>query len=744
MDLGLGDSENLHPMPNGAQLLRQDSEPESLLAESVQSERDQFGDQLLLAGSSLPNDGSSSAGHVSARHQVRTKWEEYTSKWILQRQRWAFWIQTHGWSNKNWFGTWSPYLIEINTLEFLSISLLWACMMVFGISSVFGTSIALSFGLCVLLISRHNVITTLTGIGWERLVKYHRWFAYMALVPTIIHGYYQTWPGNHCMPVPEGGIPQHDDHDHHDAESGDHTHHLERRHDHDGPCYQYFWIWGPMGTTGFITVCIFVTIVLLSLPIIRRRFFDFFYLTHFLFIALLVMAVVHARQAGKIMALAVALYVIDKVLRFLNTKTATITHVKHFDDDVVKITFRKPFHYLPGQFAYYHVGNHQHGLSAWHPLSFSSTPLDGEHASVTLRARGGWTRRLAAQLQHGRIHASTSLNEDRRISVSSFTSALRRSFGHDRDTAMDGLEMVSHSSETEHEAEDVGKGTGYCAVNTNGNGEGNLPRLFISGPYGTPSIPNLELYDGLLLIGGGIGITPLMSHYLTLDPHRRVEVEDVLYHTNRRAPGALVPLPAHSSDDQHRRHLHAVRLLWSVKHESAIEWFRDELQTMALSEQESRIGQGKGSNRVRNLQQERLMRSGEADDSGARRRSMDDNDRSSGPAWDASCKVFVTRQHELSDDLRNVQQNEHGFEAFPGRPDLRREVESFTKQVITDSDRDGRVQRHDAKHWHRADRVYIAVFVCGPASQMAKVNALVRSMRNDAVEYHLHAETFEM
>jgi hypothetical protein len=34
----------------------------------------------------------------------------------------------------------------------------------------------------------HSVVTVCTGISFERLIRYHQWFAVLAVIPMTIHG----------------------------------------------------------------------------------------------------------------------------------------------------------------------------------------------------------------------------------------------------------------------------------------------------------------------------------------------------------------------------------------------------------------------------------------------------------------------------------------------------------------------------------------------------------------------------
>ena len=91
---------------------------------------------------------------------------------------------------------------------------------------------------------------------------------------------------------------------------------------------------------------------------------------------------------------------------------------------------------------------------------------------------------------------------------------------------------------------------------------GKLPKLLIDGPYGAPA-QDYRKYDVLLLIGLGIGATPLISI-----------VKDVLHNVPGGGGGGERPSPPSFLT---RR----VYFYWCTREEGSFEWFRGVMEEVA-------------------------------------------------------------------------------------------------------------------------------------------------------------------
>lgn len=94
-----------------------------------------------------------------------------------------------------------------------------------------------------------------------------------------------------------------------------------------------------------------------------------------------------------------------------------------------------------------------------------------------------------------------------------------------------------------------------------------FPKLLIDGPYGAPAQDYRE-YDVLLLIGLGIGATPLISI-----------VKDVLNHTQKGGEGSGSAAGSHG----HKKPFMTKRayFYWVTREEGSFDWFRGIMNEVA-------------------------------------------------------------------------------------------------------------------------------------------------------------------
>lgn len=96
-----------------------------------------------------------------------------------------------------------------------------------------------------------------------------------------------------------------------------------------------------------------------------------------------------------------------------------------------------------------------------------------------------------------------------------------------------------------------------------------MPRLKIDGPYGAPA-QDYKKYDVLLLVGLGIGATPLISI-----------VKDVLYHIKQQKD--VEQGLADDSITQRRKPFNVQRayFYWVTREQGSFEWFRSVMNEVA-------------------------------------------------------------------------------------------------------------------------------------------------------------------
>ncbi|KAG4428949.1 hypothetical protein IFR05_015570 [Cadophora sp. M221] len=205
-----------------------------------------------------------------------------------------------------------------------------------------------------------------------------------------------------------------------------------------------------IGITAWISLCI---IYLTSLSFIRRRSFEVFYYSHFLFIVFVIGACIHAPEGPQFLLPGLGLWVVDRGIRFAyNFRPISVKNVTVHDGDLTKFKLGGIRTTQPGQTAWVQI----QGVSwlTWHPFTIASSPGE-EDAVIAIRGLGGYTK----EVQRLALNADDSNGDVNREEI-----------------AMEGAKM----------------------------------KIRIDGPYGVGAI-RWGMHPVTVLVAGGIGITPGIS-----------------------------------------------------------------------------------------------------------------------------------------------------------------------------------------------------------------------------------------
>ncbi|KAM0921828.1 hypothetical protein ACQ4PT_006735 [Festuca glaucescens] len=303
----------------------------------------------------------------------------------------------------------------------------------------------------------------------------------------------------------------------------------------------YWWfVRGVEGITGVIMVVLMAVAYTLAHPRFRRSKlgegnplkrlsgFNMFWYSHHLFVVVYIALVVHGvclyinrtwykQTTWMYLAIPVLLYAGERLLRALRSHgltTVRIEKVAVYPGNVIAIHMSKPhgFRYKSGQYIYVNCG--EVSPFEWHPFTITSAPGD-DYLSMHIRCRGDWTSKFRA-----------IFSQSCRPPAVGQSGLLRADF-----TSME------HNTKT-------------------------FPKLMIDGPYGAPA-QDYRKYDVLLLIGLGIGATPLISI-----------VKDVLNNIQKQ--------PGHGhSDDDAPFMTKKVYFYWCTREEGSFEWFRGVMDEVA-------------------------------------------------------------------------------------------------------------------------------------------------------------------
>lgn len=159
-----------------------------------------------------------------------------------------------------------------------------------------------------------------------------------------------------------------------------------------------------------------------SYPKIRRKMFDLFLYTHYLYILFMIFYILHIGIGfACIMLPAFYLFIIDRYLRFLqSTATVKLVSATLFSCDTLELNFSKTrgmiyqicimnlamiqrlifihqwcigLSYNPTSTIFIHVPSIS--KLQWHPFTvISSSNLEPEKLSVLIKCEGNWTRKL--------------------------------------------------------------------------------------------------------------------------------------------------------------------------------------------------------------------------------------------------------------------------------------------------------------------------------------------------------------
>ncbi|MQL79991.1 hypothetical protein Taro_012450 [Colocasia esculenta] len=309
----------------------------------------------------------------------------------------------------------------------------------------------------------------------------------------------------------------------------------------------YWWfVKGIEGWTGVVMVVLMAIAYILAQPWFRRNRlsprnplrrltgFNAFWYSHHLFVIVYVLFVIHGlflflskkwykKTTWMYLAIPVMLYACERLLRALRSgyKTVRIQKVAVYPGNVMALYMSKPsgFKYTSGQYIFANCA----AVSPfqWHPFSITSAPGD-DYLSIHIRTVGDWTSQLRAVFS----------------------------------------EVCQPATADQ---------SGLLRVDSEIGGDGNdrgLPKLLIDGPYGAPA-QDYRNYDVLLLVGLGIGATPLISI-----------VKDVLNNVTA-AEGADVEAAPTAAAKKKAFATKRAYFYWVTREQGSFEWFRGVMDEVA-------------------------------------------------------------------------------------------------------------------------------------------------------------------
>ncbi|KAL1216064.1 Respiratory burst oxidase-like protein D [Cardamine amara subsp. amara] len=311
----------------------------------------------------------------------------------------------------------------------------------------------------------------------------------------------------------------------------------------------YWWfVKGVEGWTGIIMVVLMAIAFTLATPWFRRNKlnlpnflkkltgFNAFWYSHHLFIIVYALLIVHGiklyltkiwyqKTTWMYLAVPILLYASERLIRALRSsiKPVKILKVAVYPGNVLALHMTKPqgFKYKSGQYMF--VNCRAVSPFEWHPFSITSAPGD-DYLSVHIRTLGDWTRKLR-----------TVFSEVCKPPTAGKSGLLRA----------DG-------------------------------GDGNLPfpKILIDGPYGAPA-QDYKKYDVVLLVGLGIGATPMISI-----------LKDII--NNMKAPDSDIE-NNNSNGNSNGFRTKKAYFYWVTREQGSFEWFKGIMDEVSEMDEEGII-----------------------------------------------------------------------------------------------------------------------------------------------------------
>ncbi|KAH1079223.1 hypothetical protein GYH30_054001 [Glycine max] len=314
----------------------------------------------------------------------------------------------------------------------------------------------------------------------------------------------------------------------------------------DRPNNYWWFVKGTEGWTGIAIVVLMAIAYTLAQPWFRRNRlnlpkplkrltgFNAFWYSHHLFVIVYGLFIVHGyylylskewykKTTWMYLAIPMILYACERLLRAFRSgyKSVKILKVAVYPGNVLALHMSKPqgFKYSSGQYIF--VNCPDVSPFQWHPFSITSAPGD-DYVSVHIRTLGDWTSQLKAVFAKACQPASSD------------QSGLLRA------------DMLQ------------------------GNNIPRMPKLVIDGPYGAPA-QDYKNYEVILLVGLGIGATPLISILKDVlnNMKQQKDIEEGMIESgvknNKRKPFAT----------------NRAYFYWVTREQGSFEWFKGVMDDVA-------------------------------------------------------------------------------------------------------------------------------------------------------------------
>ncbi|KAM7274082.1 hypothetical protein ACFE04_028746 [Oxalis oulophora] len=303
----------------------------------------------------------------------------------------------------------------------------------------------------------------------------------------------------------------------------------------DKPDNYWMFVKGTEGWTGVAMVVLMAIAYVLAQPWFRRNRlnlpkaikkltgFNAFWYSHHLFVIVYALFIVHGyylylskkwyeKTTWMYIAVPMFLYACERLIRAFRSgyKSVKILKVAVYPGNVLALHMSKPqgFKYSSGQYIFVNCADVS--PFEWHPFSITSAPGD-DYLSIYIRTLGDWTSQL--KMTFAKVCQPASVDQ---------SGLLRADIGYNQP---------------------------------------KMPKVLIDGPYGAPA-QDYKSYDVLLLVGLGIGATPLISIVKdvlnNIKQQKETKEESGINHSNKKKPFATK----------------RAYFYWVTREQGSFDWFR--------------------------------------------------------------------------------------------------------------------------------------------------------------------------
>lgn len=332
----------------------------------------------------------------------------------------------------------------------------------------------------------------------------------------------------------------------------------------DQPTSYWWFVKGWEGVTGIVMVVLMAIAFTLASPWFRRGTiklpkplkkltgFNAFWYSHHLFVIVYAAFIIHGiklyltkewykKTTWMYLAIPITLYACERLIRALRSsiKAVRILKVAVYPGNVLTLHMSKPqgFKYKSGQYIF--VNCAAVSPFEWHPFSITSAPRD-DYVSVHIRTLGDWTRQLKAVFSE-----------------------------------------VCQPPPT-------GKSGLLRADYLQGENNPNFPRVLIDGPYGAPT-QDYKSYDVVLLVGLGIGATPMISVVKDIvNNMKALEEEENAMEEGTNGPNPIVTSKG-SSSGRHNFKTRRAYFYWVTREQGSFDWFKGVMDEVAETDRKGVI-----------------------------------------------------------------------------------------------------------------------------------------------------------